>query len=278
MITRTTLAVLGTALGLASNAAVAGDGALEINQDCAAVGCFAGDSPGFPVTISQPGHYRLSSNLATPTSGSINGILIDTTATAATAYVDLDLNGFEIVGGGTCSGNPVTTCAAGSSGRGIEVDAFGQMVRVHNGAVRGFNIGVLLISAGSGSSIEDLVTSENASAGINPQTASSATMLLDHVRSVRNGAAGASSGITGRILVRDSVFSGNKLQGLSLNAGTTIEDSTFTDNGGVGVQCSTCALGRNSFFNNNGGSSAAQFAVTTLRDMGGNVCDDGTCP
>lgn len=278
MFTRTTLVVLGAALGLASNAAIAGDGALEINQDCAVVGCFAGDSPGFPVTISQPGHYRLSSNLTTPTSGSINGITIDTSATSSTAFVDLDLNGFEIVGGGTCTGNPVTTCAAGSSGRGIEVDPSGQVARVHNGAVRGFNIGVALIAVGSGSSIEDLVTSENASAGINPQTFSTATVLLDRVRSIRNGTAGASSGITGRILVRNSVFSGNRLQGLTLNAGTTIEDSIFADNGGVGVQCSTCALGRNSFFNNNGGSAAAQFAITTLRDMGGNVCDDGTCP
>ena len=44
--------------------ALAVDGVLEINQTCAVqTGCFAGDSPGFPVTITQPGSYRLTSNL-----------------------------------------------------------------------------------------------------------------------------------------------------------------------------------------------------------------------
>ncbi len=32
-------------------AARAADGVLEINQACAAAGCFAGDSAGFPVTL-----------------------------------------------------------------------------------------------------------------------------------------------------------------------------------------------------------------------------------
>jgi hypothetical protein len=42
----------------------ASDGQLEINQACAVnTGCFPGDDPGFPVTITQPGSYRLTGNL-----------------------------------------------------------------------------------------------------------------------------------------------------------------------------------------------------------------------
>src|SRR5262245_32414033 len=37
--------------------ASASDGVLEINQTCAAVGCFQGDSAGFPVTINSAGSY-----------------------------------------------------------------------------------------------------------------------------------------------------------------------------------------------------------------------------
>ena len=44
--------------------ALAVDGVLEINQACAeSTGCFAGDSPGFPVTIQDPGSYRLTGAL-----------------------------------------------------------------------------------------------------------------------------------------------------------------------------------------------------------------------
>jgi hypothetical protein len=44
--------------------ALASDGVLEINQTCAVeTGCLAGDSPGFPVTISTAGSYRLTGSL-----------------------------------------------------------------------------------------------------------------------------------------------------------------------------------------------------------------------
>ena len=43
------------ALALLPFAASASPGALEINQDCANAGCFAGDTAGYPGSISQPG-------------------------------------------------------------------------------------------------------------------------------------------------------------------------------------------------------------------------------
>ena len=47
--------------------ALADDGVLGINATCAVqTGRFAGDTPGYPVTLSQPGSYRLTSNLVQP--------------------------------------------------------------------------------------------------------------------------------------------------------------------------------------------------------------------
>ena len=80
--------------------ALAVDGVLEINQACAvSAGCFVGDSGGFPVTISSPGSYRLTSNLITRAPG--DGIDV------TTEQVEIDLNGFTIgcdggAAGGTC--------------------------------------------------------------------------------------------------------------------------------------------------------------------------------
>ena len=63
---RTYLLPLYTLLLLAfAGPALAVDGVVEINQTCAVnTGCFAGDTPGFPVTITVAGSYRLTSNLS----------------------------------------------------------------------------------------------------------------------------------------------------------------------------------------------------------------------
>ena len=56
--TRRLILLVVTCLSLAS-VANATDGVLEINQACAVhTGCFALDTPGFPVTINQPGVGR----------------------------------------------------------------------------------------------------------------------------------------------------------------------------------------------------------------------------
>ena len=68
----------------------ASDGVSEINQVCALqTGCFSGDAPGFPVTISAAGSYLLTSNLEI-SSNLVPGISIDD------SDVVVDLNGFAI--------------------------------------------------------------------------------------------------------------------------------------------------------------------------------------
>ncbi len=73
--------------------AFAVDGVIEINQARATAGSVtAGDTPGFPVSINATGSYRLTGDLNVP--AGLDGIDVNSDD------VTLDLNGFNIVGGG----------------------------------------------------------------------------------------------------------------------------------------------------------------------------------
>src|SRR5262249_51967263 len=130
-----TLLWSSTLIGLARGAQAA-DGPTLIDQRAAQAGkVTALDTPGFPVTISQSGSYRLTGNLNVPDAA--------TTAIEITAdNVTLDLNGFTISGPNVCTPNP-TRCTY-SGGAGIGVMAVGPPgvvspanVRVMNRIVRG---------------------------------------------------------------------------------------------------------------------------------------------
>src|SRR5262245_58659019 len=104
------LAAVDAALAL-PGLALAVDGQVLITQARAlAGGVTAGDTPGFPVTISEPGSYKPGSNLIVP-DGNTDGIVI------TTSHVTIDLNGFAILGPVDCSGGFL--CAGEGSGRGI---------------------------------------------------------------------------------------------------------------------------------------------------------------
>src|SRR2546423_13837918 len=100
----------GTAYGV--------DGIALIDQNRALAGNVTPfDAPGFPVTISQSGSYRLSGNLT--------GSDVKTNAIEITANdVVIDLNSFVIRGPVTCSGVPVnlSSCAPVGLGSGIRRD------------------------------------------------------------------------------------------------------------------------------------------------------------
>jgi hypothetical protein len=109
------------------------DGVVLINQSSALAGNVTpGDTPGFPVTISVSGSYRLSSNLIVPDPS--------TTAIVITAdSVSIDLNGFSIIGPAVCPG---TSCFAL-----VEVPAIVSSnagISVSNGTVRGVGTGISL--------------------------------------------------------------------------------------------------------------------------------------
>ena len=91
------------------------DGVVLIDQNHALAGNLTpGDLPGFPVTLSQPGSYKLSGNLTVPDA--------NTTAIQITAdHVTLDLNGFAIIGPVVCTSSPAV-CPAPGSGIGVNAD------------------------------------------------------------------------------------------------------------------------------------------------------------
>src|SRR5262245_3116596 len=109
-ILRTSLFVLVLALG--SNFVCAA--VVLIDQKSAQSGKVTeGDAAGFPVTISEPGSYRLNSNLVV-TDASVT--VIEITANDVT----LDLAGFSIIGPNSCGGTPVVCTMSGGGGIGIK--------------------------------------------------------------------------------------------------------------------------------------------------------------
>jgi len=139
---------------LAAEPAFAIDGAIEINQTCAAGdGCFAGDTAGFPVQISVPGSYVLTSDLELA-SANLSAISVNTDR------VSIDLNGFSIKGITTCSGSPNNgTFSCENAGAGAGISAFARSLTVRNGRITG--MGGRGIWAGHNSRIEDVRCSHN---------------------------------------------------------------------------------------------------------------------
>lgn len=165
------------ALAFFAGAVHASDGVFEINGDCAAVGgCFAGDSSGYPVTITEPGSYRLTGNLTTNS--------VDTTLISVSVdNVTIDLNGFSLIGPVTCSGSP-NVCSSSGSGDGISVSSREFSVSIFNGTVHGMgDTGIIL---GSSSIIENVKTIENANNGIRVLS-SSRNSVAKNIVANRNG-------------------------------------------------------------------------------------------
>lgn len=145
----TTFLAFGSAsVGFATN------GVLEINQTCAVqTGCFAGDTPGFPVTINASGSYRLTSSL-TGVGANTDGIFVNT------SFVTLDLNGFAIRGPaiGTGSGNGIT--GGGTNG------SFAGFTTIRNGSIRGFRQDGISLAGADGVRVKDMVVQLNSERGV----------------------------------------------------------------------------------------------------------------
>ena len=170
-------------------------------------GVTPGDAPGYPVTINQPGRYRLMSDLIVP--AHTDGIVF------TAPNVTLDLNGHSVRG-------PVR-CTHSTARRAVECDwrveaapragintAAAPHAVIRNGAVVGFaGVGIQL---GEAALLENLEVSSNAGVGI-------------------AGAALVGGGVVRQVLVQHNGGSGIVCEGL------TVERSSFADNGGTGVDC-----------------------------------------
>lgn len=152
--TALTTALAAALAALALTAAGNAQAQTSITQDKALAGAVTpGDTAGFPVTITQPGSYRLMSNLLVP--AGTNGIEIKVN------NVSLDLNGFAILGPGSCSrddGSGHVVCTVQSGAAGISgPQGLSANVQVRNGSVEGFGWGVSL----SGGTVQALRVRHN---------------------------------------------------------------------------------------------------------------------
>jgi len=181
------------------------DGVVLINQSAALNGSVTpGDAPGFPVTISVSGSYRLSGNLTVPDA--------NTTAILITAEdVAIDLNGFSILGSTVCSGFP-TSCSPTGSGHGITGGGV-KNISVFNGDIRGMGARGIFLT-GTGHRIKEIRAFSNGFDGI------VAFGIVQSCIANNNGG----SGISTPGLAIDNVASANRLEGIE-----------FIDQSGVGV-------------------------------------------
>lgn len=236
-------------IALASLAASSAFAQVTIDQAKAlAGGVTPGDAAGFPVTISQPGSYKLTGNLTVPQG--VKGIVI------SVANVTLDLNGFTINGPSTCTrdnNSRTVTCSYWVGGVSVGIDASlatGTVVR--NGTIRGFgstgvNVGDLgryedlrvtwnaigiNDSAGMtqfGNTFSNCVLDTNAGDGMTLNSSS----LVSHCRAINNGGDGFNGASS--LVISESQAMGNRGNGLKGGAAR----GTFTGGNGVnrvGVQ------------------------------------------
>lgn len=276
------LLVLGLLLG--TGRARATDGVLEIGQTCAVnTGCFAGDAPGYPVTITAAGSYRLTSNLVLP------GIAY-TGIDVASPDVSIDLNGFEIVGE-ACVGATTDCTPALGAGSGVKAASSGgpyYAISVRNGTVTGMGFcGVFLdrqsevrnvrvrwnrgdgIRVGYGSTVTDSISHQNGSYGI--QSFDDSTVSGNTVHD--NGGDGI-VGNSGATISGNTVF-GNGGDGIRVYSGALVEGNTLRGNTGFGINLSLNA----SSYRGNMISGNTAGTVTGGVDAGGNVCGTSTtCP
>jgi hypothetical protein len=229
---------------LAASPALASDGVLEINQVCATqTGCFLGDAAGLPVTILQPGSYRLTSGLE----GTLETIpVIDIQAEPVT----LDLNGFDVRGS---FGGPNTT------GVGI---LGGHRVALRNGSIH--HAAGDGVRVGGSSRIEDLHVYGNAGAGVVVAGESTIRGVVATSNGGNGITAGAASVIAGCTTTANGE-NGIELVSGSVTASTATQNAQLGGNFGYGV-----SFGGNLFSGNLRDVSLAHASA-------GNVCEDRSC-
>jgi len=283
------LAVAATA----TTPALAVDGVIEINQASAlAGGITIGDAPGFPVTLTMRGSYRLTGELNVPTD--TDGIVLQND------QIHLDMNGFSVVGGG------------GTTGSGVKI-AVGTLRShtVENGYVRG--MGHHGIDLGNEAYVENVTATGNGGDGIQvnedglilrctaKQNALSGISSLRGTRILESNASeNGGDGITGYdALIKDTMVFGNGGAGIYALGASIIVNNLARSNGGSGIiggrgpvlgnaasynddwglsLSSGAAYANNAlYFNNNTIGTGGQ--VTGGVEVGPNACDaTALCP
>ena len=215
-------AVLPVALIGMSQAVYAVDGVIEINQASAlAGGVVPGDFAGFPVTITVPGSYRLTSDLVL----SANTDGIEAPLTTSPDDVTIDLNGFTIHGNG-------------SNQNGIQLSE-GNNWEIRNGTVKGFSGGIQQQAISTGHRIINVRSKDNIRWGIAISNGSG--HLVKDCTVIGNGTLSTHRGIligSNSMAIGNTVLNNSGL-GMSLGTGTGYRSNVVNNNGGTiagGVQ------------------------------------------
>jgi hypothetical protein len=231
-------------------------------------------SADFPIVISQPGSYYLASDIT----GVAGKVGISITA----SQVELDLNGFHIIG------------VPGST-NGIGVPDFEDGLRIHGGVITKWGGTGIDAGAASGGSFDDLQLIDNGSHGIS--VGSGNTLARVEARghtgygiqltSIGDGGRiddcvatdnGYGVGVFGdSVVVNGCVLTGNSVAGVDISGTQNrIEENFFRDNG-VGVRAAgsfnavarnlliqTAATAFSNFSNDNHIGSSATIGVNTV--------------
>ena len=275
--------------------AVASDGVREINQICATqTGCFPGDAAGYPVTLSAPGSYVLTSNLSfNSVLGPPGANLIEITGDR----ISLDLNGFGL----RCSNALTGATCTGSTASGIEIS--GDAVRIWNGLVSGMpRSGIETVGAADEIVIEGVQVSQNGFAGIDLGGQNS---IVRNVHSTSNGGPGIENGdlesrqgsVTERCIARGNGGDGIRAYGVVRNnvvrenggrgvfaLSDLIEGNQIEDNEGDGIRVAGGALVVGNLISANAGvgiSGSFSFTYrgnTITSNQGGTVAADAGSP
>lgn len=285
------LVLVGLILLISAGPVQAVDGVIEINQSRALAGISGtSDTPGFPVTLDQPGSYRLTGNLEVSDP--------DTVAIEVTVnHVTVDLNGFAILGpgSGTGLGDGVQATLAvdyvvvkngmvkGVGGHGVSLRSFSRVERVH-AISNGFDGISLNISGLVTHSIAHL----NGGAGI--RVGNDATVSFCVARSNQQGIVAE-----GHSTLFSNTANENISHGIAFFAGSTVRGNTSYSNGGDGFNeggtsgslvmentasssnGSQLVLGSNSGYGRNVITDPFNKLITGGVSMGGNLCNGAAC-
>jgi hypothetical protein len=209
------------------------NGAVLIDQATAIAGNVTpGDTPGFPVTITQPGSYRLASNLVVPNE--------NTTAIVISAdNVTVDLNGFTILGTTVCDSATIV-CAPTGTGDGIDFRGR-YAITIVNGTIKG--MGHFGLN------------------GYDGTTALGRVARVERVAAIGNGRVGISA--TNFAIVVGNIAFNNGSHGIYCGAVCIIQQNNSGDNGGDGV-----TTGESSYVAGNVFRRNAHFGLNAMLDTG----------
>lgn len=210
--------------------ALAGGGVLEINQACATgPGCFTGDAPGWPVTITVRGSYRLTGTLGfNSTLGPPSENFIEITADD----VQLDLGGFSIRCSSLLTGTP---CPTGPV-VGIRVPIGADRVRIHDGTIFGMPGDGIGAESAQELQVEAVTVTSVGGDGI----AAGSNARIERCTVTGNGEDGidAESGA----IVTQNVAEGNGQDGIAVWSHSIVSRNVSRNNGDIGIEASSGSI------------------------------------